>query len=168
VNKCVFLDRDGVLNVDNVNYVWTREAFKLLPGVPEALKILKDRGYYLVIITNQSGIAKGVYKDEDVLDCHQYLQEQTGNLIDELYYSPYHATKTESLVTKPGTLSFEKAIAKFNLDYTKCWMVGDMDRDLIPAKKMGIKTILIPHRIPDSEFADFKVDSLLEACNYIP
>lgn len=168
MNKCVFLDRDGVLNVDDVNYVWTTEAFKILPGVPEALKILKDRGYYLVIITNQSGIAKGIYKDEDVMNCHRYLQEQTGHLIDEIYYSPYHATKTESLVTKPGTLSFEKAIAKYNLDINQCWMVGDMDRDLIPAKKLGIKTFLIPHRIPDSAFADFKVDSLLEACNYIP
>jgi D-glycero-D-manno-heptose 1,7-bisphosphate phosphatase len=168
VNKCVFLDRDGVLNVDNVNYIWTPETFIILPGVPEALKILKDKGYYLVIITNQSGIAKGVYKDEDVMNCHRYLQEKTGHLIDALYYSPYHHTKTESLATKPGTLSFEKAIARFNIDINQSWMVGDMDRDLIPAKKMGLKTFLIPHRIPESPFADFKVDSLLEACNYIP
>ncbi len=168
MNKCVFLDRDGVLNVDDVNYVWTIEAFKILPGVPEALKILKERGYYLVIITNQSGIAKGIYKDEDVLNCYNFLQEKTGHLIDALYYSPYHASQTDSLVTKPGTLSFEKAIARYNLDITQCWMVGDMDRDLIPAKKLGIKTILIPHRTPESPFADLKVDSLLEACNYIP
>jgi D-glycero-D-manno-heptose 1,7-bisphosphate phosphatase len=169
VNKCVFLDRDGVLNVDNVNYVWTVEAFQILPGVPEALRILKDRGYRLVIITNQSGIAKGVYQHQDVLNCHQYLQEQTGHLIDELYYSPYHATKTESLVTKPGTLSFERAIARYQLDTDQCWMVGDMPRDLIPAKKLGIKTVLIPHRTPESEYADYVADSLLEACQkYIP
>ncbi len=168
MNKCVFLDRDGVLNVDNVDYTWTPEAFKILPGVPEALKILKDRGYYLVIITNQSGIAKGIYKDEDVIICYNYLQEKTGNLIDEMYYSPYHHTKTDSLATKPGTLFFERGIAKFSIDPTKSWMVGDTERDLIPAKKMGLKTILIPHRTPESAFADFKVDSLLEACNYIP
>jgi D-glycero-D-manno-heptose 1,7-bisphosphate phosphatase len=168
VNKCVFLDRDGVLNVDNVNYTWTPETFKIMPGVPEALKILKDKGYYLVVVTNQSGIAKGVYRDEDVIICHNFLQEKTGHLIDEFYYSPYHHTKTESLATKPGTLFFEKAIAKFLIDPNKSWMVGDTERDLIPAKKIGLKTILIPHRISDSNFADFKVDSLLEACNYIP
>lgn len=164
----MFLDRDGVLNVDNVNYIWTPETSKILPGVPEALKILKDRGYYLVIITNQSGIAKGIYKDEDVMICHRYLQQQTGNLIDEIYYSPYHHTKTESLATKPGTLFFERGVAKFSIDVNKSWMVGDTERDLIPAKKIGLKTILIPHRTPNSDFADFKVDSLLEACNYIP
>ena len=168
MNKCVFLDRDGVLNVDNVNYTWKVEEFKIMPGVKEALKILKDKGYFLVIITNQSGIAKGVYKHEDVMNCYDYLQEQTGYLIDEIYYSPHHHTKTESLITKPGTLSFEKAIARFNLDISKSWMVGDMDRDLIPAKKMGLKTILIPHRTPESPFADFKAESLLQACNYIP
>jgi D-glycero-D-manno-heptose 1,7-bisphosphate phosphatase len=167
VNKCIFLDRDGVLNVDNVNYVWTPETFEILPGVPEALKILKERGYYLVIVTNQSGIAKGIYTKEDVLNCHWYLQQQTGNLIDELYFSPYHSSQTASLASKPGTLSFEKAIARYNIDIHQSWMVGDMERDLIPAKKIGLKTILIPHRIPDSDFADFKVDSLLEACNYI-
>jgi len=167
VNKCIFLDRDGVLNEDNVNYTWKVEAFKILPGVPEALKNLKDKGYRLVIITNQSGIAKGVYEHEDVLNCYNYLQQQTGNLIDEIYYCPYHHTSTESLTCKPNTLSFEKAIAKYNLDITKCWMVGDMHRDLEPAKKMGIKTILIPHRIQDSEFADLKANSLLEACNFI-
>ena len=168
MNKCVFLDRDGVLNVDNVNYTWTTEAFIILPGVAEALKILKDKGYKLVIITNQSGIAKGVYKDEDVMNCHRYLQEKTGHLIDEIYYSPYHHTKTESLGTKPGTLNFEKAIAKFDIDPNQSFMVGDTERDLIPAKKIGLKTFLIPHRTPESAFADITVDSLLEACNYIP
>ncbi|HWZ22758.1 MAG TPA: HAD-IIIA family hydrolase [Cytophagaceae bacterium] len=168
MNKCVFLDRDGVLNVDNVNYIWTVEAFKIMPGVPEALQLLKDKGYYLVIITNQSGIAKGIYKDEDVMNCHRYLQEETGHLIDEIYYSPYHHSKTDSLATKPGTLNFEKGIAKFNIDPGKSFMIGDTERDLIPAKKMGLKTFLIPHRTPESTFADSKVDSLLEACNYIP
>ncbi len=168
MNKCVFLDRDGVLNVDNVNYTWKIDSFIILPGVPEALKILKDRGYKLVIITNQSGIAKGVYKDEDVLNCFRYLQEKTGNLIDEHYYSPHHHTKTESLGTKPGTLYFEKAIAKFDIDINTSFMIGDTERDLIPAKKIGLKTFLIPHRTPTSVFADRIVDSLLEACNFIP
>ena len=168
MNKCVFLDRDGVLNYDNVNYTWKLEEFRIMPGVAEALKILKDKGYYLVIITNQSGIAKGVYNHEDVLNCYNYLQEQTGFLIDEMHYSPHHSSTTESLITKPGTLSFEKAIAKYDLDINQSWMVGDMERDLIPAKKIGLKTILIPHRTPESSYADFKADSLLEACNYIP
>lgn len=168
MSKCIFLDRDGVLNKDYVDYVWTIEKLTLLSGVPEALAILKKRGYTLVVITNQSGIAKGVYDYKDVEICHQYIQENTGNCIDAFYYSPYHTTTTNSLVTKPGTLSFERAIAKYSLDVHQCWMVGDMDRDLIPAKKLGIKTILLPHRTPSSPNADFVVDSLLEACSFIP
>ncbi|MFM7020294.1 MAG: HAD-IIIA family hydrolase, partial [Aquirufa sp.] len=65
-NKCIFLDRDGVLNVDRVDYVYRMEEFIIPPGVGEALRSLKDAGYLLIVITNQSGIAKGIYKREDV------------------------------------------------------------------------------------------------------
>ena len=167
MNKCVFLDRDGVLNIDDVNYTYKLERFFIMDGVIEALKKLKDHGYLLIVITNQSGIAKGVYTHEDVAICHEYLQEQCGNAIDQIYYSQYHETVTESLTKKPGTLLFEKAISKFNIDISQSWMVGDMERDLVPAKKFGLKTILIPHRIPDSSFADYKADSLLIASDII-
>ena len=76
--KCIFLDRDGVLNVDRVDYVYRMEDFIIPPGVGEALKALKEAGYLLIIITNQSGIAKGIYRREDVYMIHQAIQDGTG------------------------------------------------------------------------------------------
>ena len=95
-NKCVFLDRDGVINVDNVDYTYKVEEFRIIEGVIPALKMLKEAGYLLIVITNQSGIAKGIYQHEDVFKCHNYFDEQSGHLIDEYFYSPYHQTYTDS------------------------------------------------------------------------
>ena len=88
MNKCIFLDRDGVLNVDRVDYVYRVEDFIIPEGTIEALQKLKNAGYLLIVITNQSGIAKGIYTREDVMKCHRYLQEQCGNILDDIYFSP--------------------------------------------------------------------------------
>lgn len=166
-NKCVFLDRDGVINVDNVNYTYKVEEFKIIDGVIPALKMLKEAGYLLIIITNQSGIAKGIYEHEDVYKCHDYFDRESGNLIDEYFYSPYHQTISESLSRKPGSLMFEKAIAKYDIDINQSWMVGDRERDITPANKLNIPTILI-EEFPNTETnAKYKVDSLLEAAELI-
>ena len=165
--KCVFLDRDGVINVDNVNYTYKVEEFKIIDGVIPALKMLKEAGYLLIIITNQSGIAKGIYQHEDVYKCHDYFDQESGNLIDEYFYSPYHQTISESLSRKPDSLMFEKAIAKYDIDITQSWMVGDRERDITPANKLNIPTILI-EEFPNTETnAKYKVDSLLEAAELI-
>lgn len=73
--KCVFLDRDGVLNVDRVDYVYRLQEFIIPPGVPEALQALKQAGYLLIVITNQSGIAKGIYERKDVYMIHEAIQQ---------------------------------------------------------------------------------------------
>ncbi len=161
--KCIFLDRDGVLNVDNSNYTYRVDDFDIIPGVIETLVALKKSGFLLVVVTNQSGIAKGIYTQKDVEECHTYFQRECGGLIDHFYFSPYHRTVTESLATKPGTLMFEKAIAKFNIDIQKSWMIGDRGRDIIPARALGIRTIQIGDEVEPENLADYKVDSLLSA-----
>ena len=160
--KCIFLDRDGVINKDRVNYAYTLDTFVILDGVIEALQKLKEAGYLLVIITNQSGIAKGIYTKEDVFKCHDYLQKECNNAIDDLYYAPYHPTITESLTRKPDSLMLERAIAKYKVDISQSWMLGDKERDLVPAKKLGLRTILIDSPKPSS-MADAEADSLLDA-----
>jgi len=165
--KCIFLDRDGVLNVDNPNYTFRVEDFKIIPGVIEALTALKKNGFLLVVVTNQSGIAKGIYTQDQMEKCHLYFQKECGNLIDHFYFSPYHRTITQSLATKPGTLMFEKAIAKFNIDVQTSWMIGDRGRDIVPARQLGIKTIQIGDEVEESELADYKVDDLLSASRLI-
>lgn len=157
MKKCVFLDRDGVINVERGEYTYKPEDFILTAGLVESLQELKRAGYLLIIITNQAGIAKGLYKSEDVLKCHQKLQEATGHIIDALYFSPYHPEFSESLSRKPESLMFEKAIARFNINPHHSWMIGDKERDLIPAKKIGLRTILFNGG--SSAYADYKADS---------
>jgi len=167
MRKCVFIDRDGVINVDCVDYTYKVEDFKLINGVAEGLKLLKKNGFLLIVITNQSGIAKGIYGHEDVRLCHTYLQGQTGNLIDAFYYSPYHESYSASLSRKPGTLMFERAIAKFNIDPKQSFMLGDKERDLLPAKKLHIKTILLPEDGLATPSSDFVKKDLWEAARFI-
>lgn len=167
MNKCVFLDRDGVLNKDNPNYTYRVDAFHILDGVIESLQRLKANGYLLVVVTNQSGIAQGIYTEADVHACHQYFQQQSGNIIDHFYFCAYHPSVTASLSRKPGTLMFEKAIAKFNIDVNASWMIGDRGRDIIPARQLGIKTIQIGDEIEDPDKADHRVTNLREAAAII-
>jgi len=165
MNKAVFLDRDGVINKDFVDYAYTLEKFIILPGVVEAIDLLKKNGYLIIVVTNQSGIAKGIYTKEDMQICHDYLQEKVNHQIDKFYYSPWHQTISNSLSRKPGTLMFEKAISKFDVDVKESWMVGDKPRDLTPAIKMGLKTIQVDGN--DDKMADKVEPDLIHAVRFI-
>jgi D-glycero-D-manno-heptose 1,7-bisphosphate phosphatase len=165
MNKCVFLDRDGVINEEIGRYVYKPDEFKLMAGLISALKELKKRGYLLVIITNQAGIAKSLYDHKDVQRCHEILQGASDNCIDAIYYSPYHPDYTESLGRKPGRLLFEKAIAKFNIYPEISWMIGDKERDLVPAKSLGIKTLGFGRET--IQIADFHGNNWQECLNII-
>ena len=124
MNKCVFLDRDGVINRERGEYTFKVEDIEVLPGVKEALILLKDNGYKAIVITNQSGVSQGLYTDEDVARCHAHLRKELDSLIDDFFYSPYHPTISESLTRKPDSLMFEKAIAKYSIDPERSWMLG--------------------------------------------
>lgn len=167
VQKCVFLDRDGVLNYDRPDYAYQLDHFKIIPGVAESLKKLKAAGYLLIVVTNQSGIAQGIYTQQDMENCHAYFQAETGNLVDHFYFSPYHPTKTASLGRKPGSLLFEKAIAKYAIEPTVSWMVGDRGRDLIPARKLGIRTIQVGNEVEPENKGDFEASDLVAATQII-
>ena len=164
--KCIFLDRDGVINRDKVDYVWKPEELFIIDGVPQALKDLKKAGYLLVIITNQSGIAKGLFKKSDVMNIHSLVQEVADNSLDDIYMAPHHESVHNSLSRKPGSLMFERAIAKYNIDPTQSWMIGDKERDLIPGKKFGMKTILVDN-LKESSYADHYAENLLAASEII-
>lgn len=167
MSRCVFLDRDGVLNKDNPNYTYTIENFEILPGVVEALQLLKRADYLLVVVTNQSGIDKGIYTIDQMKECHAYLQQVCDGLIDHFYFSPYHRSVTNSMLTKPGTLMFEKAIARFGIHVSKSWMVGDRGRDLVPARKLGLRTIQVGDEVEPENRGDLVVNDLGEAARII-
>ncbi|MBV6647174.1 MAG: HAD-IIIA family hydrolase [Cyclobacteriaceae bacterium] len=143
MNKVIFLDRDGVLNVERGAYTFQPEDFIVVDGIVPVLNELKRAGYLLIVITNQAGIRRGIYTTEQMHGCHQKFQEASDHLIDAFYYAPGHPDYSASLSRKPGSLLFEKAIAKFNIDPGLSWMIGDKERDILPAKKLGIRTILV-------------------------
>jgi len=168
MNKCVFLDRDGVLNEDRVDYVYRVEDIVIPEGVSAGLQLLKEAGYLLIVVTNQAGIAKGLYSREDVLACHRYFQATFGNLLDDIYYCPHHPDyDTRSLMRKPDSLMLEKAIAKYNIDVTKSWMIGDALRDMQAGQRVGVRTIHITHDIPARPVGDKQAQNLLEASKVV-
>lgn len=167
MNKCIFLDRDGVLNVDRVDYVYRIEDLIIPEGTIEALQRMKAAGYLLIVITNQSGIAKGIYTREDVLNCHKYFQEQCGNLLDDIYFCPHHENfNSASLTRKPGSLMIEKAMAKYKIDPNQSWMIGDAHRDIKAGQRVGVKTIHITEK-PEESFSEITTGSLLGASEVI-
>jgi len=148
MNQAIFLDRDGVLNEEMGDYVWTPERFRICPGVPESLARLKAAGYYLIVVTNQAGIAKGLYTGADVLACHAILQQACDYKIDALYFAQNHPSVSESIFRKPDSGMLEKAVARFHLDPARCWLVGDRARDLQAGAKLGVPGILVGHAEP--------------------
>lgn len=149
MNKCIFLDRDGVINVERGEYTYRIDDFIIEEGVLAQLFLLKQKGFILIIITNQGGVNKGLYTVEDVLSCHKHFQKISNNLIDDFFYSPYHDDFTKSLSRKPNTLMLEKAIYKWNINIEESWMIGDSKRDIDASYKLNIKSV----KVGDSIYA---------------
>jgi D-glycero-D-manno-heptose 1,7-bisphosphate phosphatase len=165
--KCVFLDRDGVLNVDRPNYVYNLDDLVIPEGVVEALQLLKKAGYLLIVITNQAGIAKGLYRVENVMAIHEQMQQASGGMLDAIYFSPFHQDYSgNSLSRKPDSLMLEKAMAKYNIDPEQSWMIGDHNRDMQAGRKAGVKTIHITSGSKTSE-EDYTAADLLQAAHII-
>ncbi|SMB97870.1 D-alpha,beta-D-heptose 1,7-bisphosphate phosphatase [Hymenobacter roseosalivarius DSM 11622] len=141
--KAIFLDRDGVLNKEIGEYVWRLEDFEILEGVPASLARLKVAGYHLIVVTNQAGIAKGLYTAAEVKACYAKLQAACDNALDALYFAPGHPTVSESLLRKPDSLMVEKGLARFQLDPAQCWIIGDRLRDLEAGARAGVRGILV-------------------------
>lgn len=146
-HKALFLDRDGVINHDPGDYTMSVEEFIILPTVIDALKMAYDKGYKIIIITNQGGLAKGLYAEEEVFKMHNLLKNtcQESNVeITGIYYSPHHPEFGNSLSRKPGSLLMERAIAKHHIDASQSVMIGDRERDVQCAEAVGVRGILIP------------------------
>jgi D-glycero-D-manno-heptose 1,7-bisphosphate phosphatase len=147
MNRAVFFDRDGIINSDEgLYYVYKKEDFKINPGVIECLKELANRGYLLIIISNQGGISRGIYTKKETQNVHSFLQEEcmkAGFNLTEIYFCPHHSEHERCICRKPGTQLLEKAIARFGIDITHSYFVGDRDTDAETAIKAGVKPILL-------------------------
>ncbi|WP_251621505.1 D-glycero-alpha-D-manno-heptose-1,7-bisphosphate 7-phosphatase [Odoribacter lunatus] len=145
--KAVFLDRDGTLNSDEGHYyIYKPEDFVFNPGVIEGLKRLQKAGFLLFVVTNQGGIAKGIYTHEDVKRVHDYMCSILANhgvSIDKIYYCPHHESVESCICRKPSPYMINQAIEEFGIDKNQAWMIGDGKRDVEAAEAAGIKAILI-------------------------
>lgn len=151
LKPAVFLDRDGVLNIDK-GYICRKEDFVWIDGAKEAIKLLNDDGYYVFVITNQSGVARGYYTEDDIIKLHNWMNEElskAGALIDRFYYCPH---LPEAAVEKyrvcckcrkpaPGLI-----LQAFNdwpvVDKGRSFLIGDSERDVEAAKNAEIEGYL--------------------------
>lgn len=150
MQKYILLDRDGVINIEK-DYLHKIEDFEYEKEVINGLIKLKNMGYKFIIITNQSGIARGYYSEEEYYNLEKYMVNdlrKKGIEIDKVYYCPHHPEgigkyKKDCDCRKPKKGNFIKAINEFNIDIEKSFMIGDRITDLIPAAELGIKTVLV-------------------------
>lgn len=163
-NKVIFLDRDGTIN-DDYGYVHEKDKLKFLPGVIEGLKKLIESNYKLIIITNQSGIGRGYYTEEEYHEFTKYMLEELkkNNIyIDDIYYCP-HTVKDNCNCRKPKLKLFYDAIEKYNVDIENSYAIGDKERDLSICNDTKITGILVYNK-SDNYLCK---EDLLEAANYI-
>lgn len=145
--RVIFLDRDGVINIERGDYTYRLEDFVLTEGLLDSLKILQEKGYLFIIISNQGGVAKGLYSQLEINKLNEFIKNEfnsVGLKWTDFYYCPHHPEFSGNcLCRKPDSLLFEKAIAKYEIDVSKSYMIGDKDRDIQAAEKLNIKGFLI-------------------------
>lgn len=146
MNKAIFLDRDGTINVDK-NYVFRIEDLEFEKGTKEALKKFKKLGYKLIVISNQSGIARKYFTEKDLEIFNSYMNKvlkENQAEIDEFYCCPHHPeVDGECECRKPKNKFIEEAIKKYNIDRTLSFMVGDKFSDIEAGMRSGLKTVLV-------------------------
>ena len=167
MNRCVFLDRDGVLNENKNGYIYRWEDIIIKPHVVPALKEFQKAGYKLIIITNQSGIARGYYTEKQMHQLHkkmlQYFSEHTIT-IDAVYYCP-HGPKDKCECRKPNIGMLVQAAKEQNLYLSKSWFIGDSDTDVTAGRMANVKTIFIGQKetyAPEAILPSYFVSSMKE------
>lgn len=155
-----FLDRDGVLNVDH-GYAHRPEQLEWIKGAPEAVRLLNEAGYYVFVVTNQSGIARGYFEEEAVKSFHAHMQDslaEHGAHIDAFYFCPHHPDgivkplAVRCRCRKPGTGMLEQAAREWSIDIQASFLVGDKEEDMSAAAAFNVHGIKF----------DSHVDSLID------
>ncbi len=137
----IFVDRDGTL-IEEFNYLSRVEDLRIFPFTGPALKLLKENGFLIIVVTNQSGIAREVYTEAAMHTVHDQIQADLGGAIDGFYFCP-HLPDAGCSCRKPNLGMIEAAQDDFDIDMERSWVVGDKDLDINLGKKAGIGTVMV-------------------------
>lgn len=182
-NKAIFLDCDGTL-IEDPGYINDPEQVKLLEGVPEGLIELRAMGYKLIVVSNQSGVARGFVTEQVLGEIHNRLRQllsEKGAHLDEIYYCPYHPEgvvrkyRKESDWRKPNPGMLQAAAEEMDIDLGQSWCIGDSSRDVEAGLRVGCKTILVNRLAlyktsydgPAEPTPDYKSVNMKEAVNIV-
>jgi heptosyltransferase-2 len=174
----IFLDRDGTLNPDP-GYIKSPDQFELFPGVAEALASLTRAGARLIVVTNQSGVARGLLSYDDLNAIHAKLTrllENAGATLDAIYFCPHHPDDGCGC-RKPNRGMIDQAVREWSVDIGRSYVIGDHVRDIELAKRVGTRSVLVTtgvvssheaERLKESEAApDWVASSLAEAVDWL-
>jgi heptosyltransferase-2 len=161
--KAVFLDKDGTL-IEDKNYLNSFDDMEILPDSGESLRKLKEGGFKLIGITNQSGIARGLVDEFFVRESNAYIQNKLN--IDDFYYCHHHPDE-KCHCRKPEPLMLLKAGAKHHIDFKSSYMIGDKESDVLVSKKTGVTGILISETPIEKTSASYVAKNLKNAAEWI-
>lgn len=157
MNKAIFLDRDGVINHDPDDYTYKLEETTILPGIIEFAKAVVEKGYIIIVITNQGGINKGRYGHADVQTVNNFISSEFlkhGVEIKDFFYCPHHSALEKCLCRKPDALLIERGLYKYNVNPAQSYFIGDKWRDVECGEKAGVKGIKIDVNV----ISDYLID----------
>jgi len=180
MERAVFLDRDGTI-IEDVGYLDDCSKIKFLPRVSEAIKLLNKSGFKVIIVTNQSGVARGYFTEDTVKEINRYTQEslaKRGAFIDKIYYCPHHVEGTieeyrkDCNWRKPNPGMIEEAAREFEIDLENSFVIGDKSIDIEAGRRAGCKTILLasekhPNKEGEIFLADHIATDLYEAVQWL-
>ena len=144
-NKAAFLDRDGTLNED-IGFLYKIKDFRWIKGAVNALRILKKNNFLIIVVTNQSGVSRGFYSENDIKKLHKWMNQQLLEydlMIDDFFFATDLPNNNNiNSRRKPSPAMLNEAVEKYNLDKNKCFMLGDKQTDVEAAKNAQIKGFL--------------------------
>ncbi|HDS05767.1 MAG TPA: HAD family hydrolase [Deltaproteobacteria bacterium] len=187
-HRAIFLDRDGTIN-EEVGYLDDLAKLKIIPAAFEAVRLINGAKMKVVVITNQAGVARGLFSEDFVKTANKFLHAEflkENALIDAFYYCPHHPTegigsyRRECDCRKPAAGMLLQAAREMNIDLTQSYIIGDRYNDMEAGKKAGVKGILVktgfgqsllqddgPDKLTSDNQPDFIVADILEAVRWI-
>ena len=139
--KAAFIDRDGTL-IEEVNFLARVEDLQIFPYTAEALRLLRNAGFLVIVVTNQSGIGRGIYDESAMNAIHEAMQSRLDGLIDAFYFCP-HLPCDGCSCRKPGLGMIESAVADFPIELDGSWMIGDKKIDVETGHNAGIRSAIV-------------------------